>query len=110
MQKAYEEAGERYETLMTAPRSDLGDSIRKAFSNVDDILTDMSLEKTSENQRAVRILAYNSMEITPENIEKLEERAKLVIDARTDELDDLCKLLVETPTVVEREKKLVSQM
>ena len=50
MQKAYEEAGERYETLMTAPRSDLGDSIRKAFSNVDDILTDMSLEKTSENQ------------------------------------------------------------
>lgn len=45
MQKAYEEAGERYETLMTAPRSDLGDSIRKAFSNVDDILTDMSLEK-----------------------------------------------------------------
>lgn len=47
---------------------------------------------------------------TPENIEKLEERAKLVIDARTDELDELCKLLVETPTVVEREKKLVPQM
>lgn len=78
MQKAYEEAGERYETLMTAPRSDLGDSIRKAFSNVDDILTDMSLEKTSENQRAVRILAYNSMEITPENIEKVKEADRQV--------------------------------
>ena len=71
MQKAYEEAGERYETLMTAPRSDLGDSIRKAFSNVDDILTDMSLQKTPENQRAVRILAYNRMELTPENMEKV---------------------------------------
>jgi len=78
MQKAYEEAGERYETLMTAPRSDLGDSIRKAFSNVDDILTGMSLEKTSENQRAVRILAYNSMEITPENIEKVKEADRQV--------------------------------
>ena len=78
MQKAYEEAGERYETLMTAPRSDLGDSIRKAFSNVDDILTDMSLEKTSENQRAVRILAYNSMEITPENIKKVKEADRQV--------------------------------
>ncbi len=78
MQKAYEEAGERYETLMTAPRSDLGDSIRKAFSNVDDILTDMSLGKTPENQRAVRILAYNSMEITPENIEKVKEADRQV--------------------------------
>lgn len=78
MQKAYEEAGERYETLMTAPRSDLGDSIRKAFSNVDDILTDMSLEKTSENQRAVRILAYNNMEITSENIEKVKEADRQV--------------------------------
>lgn len=78
MQKAYEEAGERYETLMTAPRSDLGDSIRKAFSNVDDILTDMSLEKTSENQRAVRILAYNNMKITPENIEKVKEADRQV--------------------------------
>lgn len=62
MQKAYEEAGERYETLMTAPRSDLGDSIRKAFSNVDDILTDMSLDKTRENQRAVRILGIQQYE------------------------------------------------
>ncbi len=78
MQKAYEEAGERYETLMTAPRRDLGDSIRKAFSNVDDILTDMSLKKTPENQRGVRILAYNSMEITPENIEKVKEADRQV--------------------------------
>lgn len=71
MQNAYAEAGEKYETLMTSPRADLGDHIRKAFSNVDDILTDMSLERTPENERAVRILGYNRMEITPENIEKV---------------------------------------
>ena len=71
MQRTYARAGERYETLMTAPRSDLGDSIRKAFASVDDILTDMSLDKTPENQRAVRILGYNRMEISPENIEKV---------------------------------------
>ncbi len=47
---------------------------------------------------------------SPENIQKLEERANLVIDARNDELDALCKLLLETPTVVEREKKLVASM
>ena len=78
LQTAYTEANERYETLMTAPRRDLGDSIRKAFSNVDDILTDMSLDKTPENQRSVRILAYNRMEITAENIERVKEADKQV--------------------------------
>ena len=78
LQTAYTEANERYETLMTAPRRDLGDSIRKAFSNVDDILTDMSLDKTPENQRAVRILAYNRMELTPENMEKVKEADRQV--------------------------------
>ena len=78
LQTAYTEANERYETLMTAPRRDLGDSIRKAFTNVDDILTDMSLEKTPENQRAIRILAYNRMELTPENIESVIEADRQV--------------------------------
>ncbi|MDO5518914.1 MAG: DUF6240 domain-containing protein [bacterium] len=57
-----------YETLMTAPRKDLGDSIQKAFSNVDAILDELSLEHTKSNHRAVRILAYNQMEITKESI------------------------------------------
>lgn len=68
-----EQAGERYETMMTRPRSDLGDSIRKAFGNVDDILTDMGLETSDENRRAVRILGYNRMEITPEQIETIKD-------------------------------------
>lgn len=69
LQQACQKAGESYEALMTTPRSDLGDSIRKAFSNVDEILSDMGYEVTEENQRAVRILGYNRMNITEENLE-----------------------------------------
>lgn len=68
---SYEKAGQRYETLMTSPRRDLGDSIQKAFANVDEILTDLELETSPENQRAVRILAYNNLEITTEAIQEM---------------------------------------
>lgn len=73
LQAKYQQAGENYDTLMTAPRKDLGDSIRTAFRNVDDILQDMQIDVTKESQRAVRILGYNSMEITEENIKTVME-------------------------------------
>lgn len=66
-------ASAAYETLMTAPRKDLGDRISKAFRNVDDILEDMNLETSDANRRAVRILGYNSMEITEDNINAVKE-------------------------------------
>lgn len=69
----YEAAGASYETLMTAPRADMGDSIKKAFRNVDDILQDMGLELTEDNKKAVRILGYNSMQITQEAISDVKE-------------------------------------
>ena len=53
---------------MTAPRTDMGDSIQKAFRNVDDILNDLGVEATEENRRAVRILGYNGIEITEDSI------------------------------------------
>ena len=56
---------------MTAPRADLGDSIQKAFRNVDDILNDIGLEATEANQRAVRILGYNQIEITQESVAEM---------------------------------------
>ncbi len=70
-QAKMERAGEAYETLRTEPRKDMGDSIQKAFRNVDDILKDLGLETTEANQRAVRILAYNQMEINPESIAEI---------------------------------------
>lgn len=78
LQAQYTRAGESYEALMTAPRADLGDKISKAFQNVDDILADMNMEANDTNRRAVRILGYNSMEITTENIEKVKEADSLV--------------------------------
>lgn len=61
-------AGNAYETMMTRPRRDMGDSIQDAFRNVDAILEDMDLDRNEENQRAVRILAYNEMELNVANI------------------------------------------
>ena len=75
----YEKANERYETLMTSPRSDLGDSMKKAFRNVDDILKDLNLECSEANRRAVRILAYNRTEITSENIALMKAKDEEVL-------------------------------
>lgn len=61
-------AGTAYETMMTKPRLDMGDSIQEAFQNVDEILKDLELDRNVENQRAIRILAYNQMELTKTNI------------------------------------------
>ena len=71
MRDTFERANQSYETLMTAPRADLGDSIQKAFRNVDDILNDIGLEATEANQRAVRILGYNQIEITQESVAEM---------------------------------------
>lgn len=68
LQSALDKAGESYEALMTEPRKDLGDSIQKAFANVDDILADLGMEQSEANRRAVRILAYNSLKISEESV------------------------------------------
>lgn len=68
-----QKASEAYETLMTEPRKDLGDRISKAFRNIDDILSDLGLETSEENRRAVRILGYNRMEISEDNINAVKE-------------------------------------
>lgn len=66
--KEYAEAGKAYESFMTTPRSDLGDSMTKAFRNLDFLLTDMELSTSESNRRAVRILAYNQMPVNKESV------------------------------------------
>lgn len=78
LQETYKKAGESYEALMTEPRRDLGDSIKKAFANVDDILEDLGRELTEENRRAARILGYNHMEMSLENLESVKEADRVV--------------------------------
>lgn len=68
LRDTFEKAGQSYDTMKTEVRKDLGDSIQKAFSNVDDILTDLGLDTNEINRRAVRILAYNSQSITEETV------------------------------------------
>ncbi len=85
-----EKANQQYETLMTAPRKDMGDSYEKAFRNVDDILEDLGIEATEENRRAVRILAYNQLEIN--------ENAIVEMKAADEEVQRTFKNL--TPRVV----------
>lgn len=64
-------AAKEYELCGTAPRADLGDSMKKAFGNVEHLLEELHMEASEQNCRAVRILGYNRMEITPEAIEAI---------------------------------------
>lgn len=90
LKSSFEKASRQYETLMTAPRADLGDSIQKAFRNVDDILNDLGMELTDENCRAVRILGYNSIDITQDSV--------LTMKAADEEVQRVFKNM--TPAVV----------
>ncbi|MEE3468258.1 MAG: DUF6240 domain-containing protein [Eubacterium sp.] len=81
-----------YEAVGTEVRSDLGDSIRKAFGHMDSLLDEMGLPQTPENERAVRILGYNRMEITEASIREMQ-----TYDNRVNTLMDAMK-----PQVVKR--------
>ena len=72
-----------YDALGTSPRADMGDSIRKAFANVDAILQDMHLPADAEHTRAVRILGYNSIAITEENLQQVIQYDREVNDLLT---------------------------
>lgn len=69
----FRKAEQSYDAVGTEVRRDLGDSMVKAFRNVDDILVDLGLETTGSNQRAVRCLAYNQMALTEENVLRMKE-------------------------------------
>lgn len=78
MRESFRAAGESYETMMTAPRADMGDSIKKAFRNVDELLTNMGVELNEENRKAVRSLAYNQIDLTEENMAAVKDAAAKV--------------------------------
>ena len=79
-----DKAREAYETLFTEPRPEYGDSIQKAFSNISSLMEEMGIENTEYNQRAIRILGYNRMEITKEAIDEVKAYdTVLIILSRT---------------------------
>lgn len=60
-----------YEAVGTEVRPDLGDNISKVFEDSYKVLDELGMERNDENERAVRILGYNSLDLTRENIEKV---------------------------------------
>ena len=74
---AYHEAGMAYEKGATEIRADLGDNIRKAFGNIDEVLSENNLELTDANRKAVRLLAYNKAEVNVESVTKMKVAATL---------------------------------
>ena len=91
LKAAYQKAGERYETFRTMPDSELGDSIKKAFRNAEVLLEELELEATESNLRAVRILGYNHLDITKENI--------MTVKAADQELANVAKKLTPAATL-----------
>ena len=53
IKEQFEKAGRAYEALGTEVRADLGDDIKKAFSNIDDILKEQGMEISENNRKAV---------------------------------------------------------
>ncbi len=72
--QAFKRASDTYEAVGTSKRADMGDSVKKALeASTKDILDSLELEDNKANRDAVRILAYNSMEMSEENITKVKE-------------------------------------
>ena len=82
---SYHEAGLAYEKGETAIRPDLGDNIKKAFGNIDEVLKDNGLELNDENRKAVRLLAYNKAEVSFESVTKM-KTASVLTEATIKEL------------------------
>lgn len=59
------------ETVRTSPSGGYGDSIEKAFDNIDPLIANTGLEVNDDTRRAVRLLGYSSVDITAENINKV---------------------------------------
>lgn len=78
LKQEYALARDSYESIMTSPRADMGDSIKKAFRNVDAILQDMDMEVNEANKRAIRIMGYNQITITEDNLNRIKEADRQV--------------------------------
>lgn len=78
----------RYDNLGTKVRSDLGDSMNKAFQRLNSLLLANDIEATDENLRAAAILGRGQVEITWQNIEnikELDQKLQLVLRGLTPE-------------------------
>ena len=119
IKSSLERVNQAYETMMTTPRKDLGDDIKKAFQNIDDILTDLDMEISPANQRAVRILAYNQIAINENNINQIktadEKMQNLLVDMKPQVVMEMIRqgihpLDTDITTLSTKAKEIAQQM
>lgn len=61
-----------YDAVGTEVRTDLGDSIKNAMNSSYSLLDEIGIKETESSRRAMRILGYNGMEISRENVLKIQ--------------------------------------
>lgn len=112
---------DRYDQLMTRPRTDLGDRFEFALTKADHLLKDIQLDASPENLRAVEILGRNQIEITPDHVEKVRtidvqlqrlfqvlkpEYARQLIRENVDILHEPIQELIRKVEVIENEYRI----
>ena len=95
LQNKYSELAMDYENVGTKVRYDLGDSIKKAFSNIENLIIDTGLESNEDYKRAVRVLGYNNMEVTKENIQKIAEKISVFENLKEEMTPKTAKYLID---------------
>lgn len=74
LKERFRQAGNSYEAVGTKVRKDLGDSLKNAVeASSESILSQLGMENTKANSDAVRILSYNNIDITKNNIEQIKQ-------------------------------------
>ncbi len=74
----YELANKQYETFMSQPKREYGDTIQKAFQNIDEILSELGQEAIEENRRVIRIMAYADMSVSSKQFQDVKEADQLL--------------------------------
>ncbi len=67
----FESVVKSYEAVGTAPRSDMGDRLSRAFDSIPELLDELGIESNEETIRAARILGSNTIDITQENVDAI---------------------------------------
>ena len=72
LRERFRQANQTYEAVGTEVRRDMGDSLKKAVeSSAESILSSLGLDDSRANKDAVRILSYNNIDVTKENINQI---------------------------------------
>lgn len=79
LRKAHE-AGLAYSKGQTEIRADLGDSVKKAVRNVDELLSENDLPLTEANRKAAKMLAYNNAVVDADSVVSMKKATLVTVE------------------------------